>query len=945
MKIPSRLPVSILVIGLLLAACGPVAYVLGVDDSSSSGGATPDIKVDPVAATLVKDLNKEPVTLGSSPSGFVELQSGVVLFAATTPELGEELWKTEGTTESTVAVKDIQPGQFSSSPRDLTVVESAARSCVFFTATDAEHGRELWKSDGTKAGTVLVRDIREGCLSSAATNLHNVGGLLFFTAEDANSGTELWTSDGTEQGTELVRDITTDGDTVFGVFATGDGKAYFSVRSPQQTDDLWESDGTFDGTRRLRDWGDYASRRVGNALIDQLVATKGSLFVSLRQFIPNLHPHYNWMASFVLVRPGSRDRYYFFAGGVRSTPFSPSEPLGRATSVAVGGTREEIAFTAQYRAGRNAVYVVNTSNVLRFARGYTTLSPLAYVGTTLFYLGDGRLWSRSLQGRFQEVSKETSWTGQPTSLMALSDELLLFSAATHKDGRELWLANASKAFLLRDINPSVDPENVRSSNPTGLRRVLDKVFFSALVDASGVELWSTDGTQAGTGRVANLGPDTTIGGSRPSGFVEFTNMLCFAADDGTAVGRHGRELYTSDGTSDGTRLLSDLIQGPKGSSPTNLTLVGDALFFSAETEPSGRELWKTDGTLSGTTLVADIEAGTTGSHPGKGFASGNSMFFATTTTTSGRELWKTDGSGLGTVLVEDIFPGPESSSPSEFVELSGALFFAATTSLGRELWRTTGQGTRLVRDIRAKAHSSNPTYLVAFDGAVYFAADDGSRGCELWQSDGSTSGTVLVRDINPGGKGSSPADLLVLDGLLFFTATDTARGRELWISDGTRTGTRLLIDIHQGPENSGPSDLVALGDQVLFWANDGTRGVELWATKGSRDDTILLQDIAAGCFGERPIGEQMVAGNTLWFFAGTPAHGYELWRTDGTTAGTELFKELNPGVTNGGQPNSRFALLDGQLFVTADDGKSGLELWKIDPSASPEDTSNNHTNQ
>ncbi len=67
---------------------------------------------------------------------------------------------------------------------------------------------ELWKSDGTEAGTVRVKDIRAGANGSAPSSLTNAAGTLYFAAYNETFGNEVWTSDGTDAGTMLVEDIT-----------------------------------------------------------------------------------------------------------------------------------------------------------------------------------------------------------------------------------------------------------------------------------------------------------------------------------------------------------------------------------------------------------------------------------------------------------------------------------------------------------------------------------------------------------------------------------------------------------------------------------------------------------------------------------------------------------------------------------------------------------------
>src|SRR5690606_15630135 len=133
----------------------------------------------------------------SSPASLTNF-AGSLYFVAGGAGVGNELWKSDGTPEGTMLVKDILPGDGSSNPMGLTV----AGPRLFFFANDGVSGNELWASDGSPLGTALVRDINPGAGSSvlfflpgAPTPLVAVRNLLFFPANDGENGTELWRSD------------------------------------------------------------------------------------------------------------------------------------------------------------------------------------------------------------------------------------------------------------------------------------------------------------------------------------------------------------------------------------------------------------------------------------------------------------------------------------------------------------------------------------------------------------------------------------------------------------------------------------------------------------------------------------------------------------------------------------------------------------------------------
>lgn len=222
--------------------------------------------------------------------------------------------------------------------------------------------------------------------------------------------------------------------------------------------------------------------------------------------------------------------------------------------------------------------------------------------------------------------------------------------------------------------------------------------------------------------------------------------------------------------------------------------------------------------------------------------------------------------------------------------------------------------------------SSTPQHLRAIGNTLYFSADDGTRGRELWKSNGSAGNANIVKNIRPGSAASDPADLIEYNGALFFTADD-GTGRALWSSNGQNASTTMLTTTDVLSE---AADLTTSGSTLFFSAATGSHGRELWKTDGTTAGTAAVKNISPGAASFSPTELTDVNG-TLFFAATEGISNTELWKSDGTAGGTVIVADINPGLI--GPPGSnptQLTNMSGTLFFAADDGETGIELWKSD---------------
>jgi len=420
--------------------------------------------------------------------------------------------------------------------------------------------------------------------------------------------------------------------------------------------------------------------------------------------------------------------------------------------------------------------------------------------------------------------------------------------------------------------------------------------------------------------------------------IDDTPLVVISLDDAI----HGRELWVSDGTEEGTRLLADIRPGLFGSGPSGLVATDDGrAFFSADDGVHGRELWVTDGTNLGTRLVRNIHSGASGSVPINLTYVGNGwVAFSAVGNNGGREPWISDGTAQGTFRLVNANPGAADSNPRNFERLNDREFmFSATRNGQQRIWISDGTtaGTQMIPGPLRDGYD----FTMLDDTRVLFAAEHPVRGGQAYIFDLSTRlRPNLLRDLNSS-DGAWPYGFTRMgNGTVIFSANHPNRAYEPYVTDGTRAGTSLLRPLTPGGEDSNPTNytpLDAAATQLVFSTRLNTsadRPNSVWVTDGTRDGTIRLKNnLSVPGFANSTWIARLDNGRVL--IAGTntrnptlAARGRTLWVTDGTPQGTtQIFRP------NGGQENDVSALTPiggGLALFTGFHRNTGLQVYRTD---------------
>jgi ELWxxDGT repeat protein len=460
-------------------------------------------------------------------------------------------------------------------------------------------------------------------------------------------------------------------------------------------------------------------------------------------------------------------------------------------------------------------------------------------------------------------------------------------------------------------------------------------YFKGCLPSSQCQLWQSDGTRAGT-RVV-LGADL-LPFDNPHSLVARGNRLAFMAYHGP---RFIDGLWTTDGTPEGTALLSEISESPD--TEARVVATPSHLFFTSGER--GEDLWVTDGTPGSARLLADFAPPACYDFPSHYCdtpdvdslaAEGDAVDFVTYRQGHGAEVWHSDGTVEGTrpllELPAGLYPDPPHRLGARWI------FPVASASQPTLLW-TAGEGLAQAAPLAGCDGGDCPGFhgfLAGPEGGrQLFAGEDAAHGVEIWSTDGTPAGTRRLADSCPGPCSGLrlAAELFPFlfpgpTGITYFQAYPSAdaadgTGDELWITDGTPGGTRRVA--------GHTSDVGFLGGLTYFGTGHPRRPAsELWATDGKPGGVrrvAVLRRFAASSF---PLFQPFRDGALLLPVDEDGSH--QLWKSDGTPAGTVPLYDFAPGRSF---PSLLGPLGSLQLLAVLrkeGEGPARVEIWRTDGS-------------
>jgi len=450
---------------------------------------------------------------------------------------------------------------------------------IYFQADDGNgYGRELWRSDGTEAGTYMVKDINPGTSHGSISKLNVIDDILYFSGRTDNSGGELWRSDGTEAGTYMVKEINPGSNSsqplmygyttaschsqsICGAVSQSSGSLiFFTANDGEHGHELWATNGTEEGTYMVKDIkvGD------GNADINDLIMLGDTVFFEA------------WDPT----TGSSRDRALWKSDGTEEGTVIVKEDMYFAQPERLGGIIVFSFSSEMWRTDGTTEGTFKFTDKVEYPMG-CNLGCSTIMGNMMYFQGDDG--------------------GN--------------SAGTY--GRELWKTNGTDegTVFVADLNPGYGAN--RNGDPWMFVTAGDKIFFRA-DDGSNTYVHVSDGTTNGTMKVGGgdnaprylKDPDTPYAPTNPYNGFRVVGSNLYLESIGNPDDCCTRNLWRTDGTDNGTHMFD--FGHDYSTNFQYFGVAGDTLYFAGHTydgpyADTGTEIWKIDnaGATNKFTLTKD----------------------------------------------------------------------------------------------------------------------------------------------------------------------------------------------------------------------------------------------------------------------------------------------------------------------------------------------------
>lgn len=715
---------------------------------------------------------------------------------------------------------------------------------IYFLSNDGTNGDAVWRTDGTESGTELFFDPEEGC-----TSLYNVEAIscdsgIFFLFRIKNVN-ELWFSDGTEQGTVLVTNNLPSRMRL--LFGTGHSLYFSASKTGASIDDnIWISDATLSGTLELLEtpkvyskqykffkWNDkvYFTVRESDKC-DLIYITDGSVTGTKKGLelptanlgtINSICP----AGDFLFVNVTNYGASSNYTSQLLSTTASSDslKVIKKLRYVYTMVPFENRALISGDSAFSSSVWCsdgtaagthnLNPGNTLPYITTY------GYFNGKLHFAGNGGLWY-------------TDGTKQGT--IKYSEQYTIGPSIVYNNK---WYFNAVNSAGKQSVFYSDGTSNGTGvlNNPTTPYLVTDefagiinnRLCFYANTPEEGHTIWKTDGTEPGTTIVSDL--DQCTAGLSIADY-KIIDQKIFVSNNYKQVPR----VFTIDLNTGDTTNLGYYASWPE---PTagNLARIQNGVYFngSIDSISTNSGLIFTDGTWSGTKRISHPNEHPLGFRPQYfGIIDDKLYCSAYIKSSNSPGLLIYDGTSISCI---DSASGKALLYPRNFTKYGDKVFFIAGDPYVKfELWSTDGtvQGTELILDTVSPQWTGFEP-LATLNGKLIF-----NLNAHLRISDGTKAGTTLIKDAAK----SERFKPIIIGDLAIYSAIGSTGGYEIWVTDGSTNGSKILL-----PKTADEllTELKLINNKVAFQVFDQkTRIWKYYQTDGTEQGTLLLSIDSGG---------------------------------------------------------------------------------------------------